>query len=104
MLGAENITKMVNAVDTPAAGRKALCYSVIAMASYDYRKARVARDKRGQEKIEQFFRSRYFDIFGRGKVNGNYIIDRLKKESIEEVYAILRVDRGILDGEICESE
>ena len=38
-----------------------------------------------QQTIERFFRGRYFDVFGRGRVNGNYIIDGLKRETIEEV-------------------
>lgn len=92
----DNITKMVNAVTTPDEGRRALAYAVIAMAAYDYRKARVGRDTMKQQTIERFFRGRYFDVFGRGRVNGNYIIDGLKRETIEEVkerlYGMSEVD------------
>ena len=92
----DNMTKMVNAVTTPDEGRRALAYAVIAMAAYDYRKARVYRDDMKQKTIERFFRGRYFDVFGRGRVNGNYIIDGLKRETIEEVkkrlYGMSEVD------------
>ena len=98
MLGAENITKMVNAVDTPSSGYKALAYSVIAMAAYDYRRARLNRDGYAQKSIEHFFRGRHFDTFGRGRINGDYIIDTLKKETLDEIKKMLH--RGLSDGEV----
>lgn len=92
----DNMTKMVNAITTPDEGRRALAYAVIAMAAYDYRKARVNRDAMRQQTIERFFRGRYFDVFGRGRVNGEYIIDGLMRETIEEVkmrlYGVSEVD------------
>lgn len=92
----DNMTKMVNAITTPDEGRTALAYAVIAMAAYDYRKARVNRDAMKQQTLERFFRGRYFDVFGRGRINGNYIIDGLMRETIEEVkmrlYGMSEVD------------
>lgn len=99
MLGAENITKLVNAVETPSSGYKALAYSVIAMAAYDYRRARLNRDGHTQTSIERFFRGRHFDTFGRGRINGDYIIDTLKKETLDDIKKMLR--RGLDDGEVC---
>ena len=100
MLGAENITKLVNAVETPDAGYKALAYSVIAMAAYDYRKARLAKDRYALTSIERFFRGREFDTFGRGRINGDFIIDTLKKETVDDIKKMLH--RGLSDGEVCE--
>lgn len=85
MIGTENVTKIINAVSTPRQGYRALSMAVIAQAAYDYRKARINRDKYMMDSIERFFRGWLFDIFARGRIDGNYIADKLKNESISEL-------------------
>lgn len=92
----DNMAKMINAIKTPEDGYRVLAYAIIAMAAYDYRKARVQHDRMKIQTLERFFRGRYFAMFGRGRVNGEYIIDQLKRESIEEVQR--RLYGNVLNG------
>ena len=82
----DNMTKMVNGITTPDEGYKVLGLAVIAQAAYDYRRARLQRDTMKIKTLERFFRGKYFNVFGRGIVSGDYIVDELMKESIDEVY------------------
>ena len=92
----ENLTKMINAITKPSEGYKVLAYAIIVMAAYDYRKARREKDEYAMKTIERFFRGNRFSIYGRGVINGDFIIDGLIKESEEELNKILF---GMGDGE-----
>lgn len=57
-----------------------LAYAVIMQAVEDYKTA-LARGEEGKIKeLEHFFASSYFDVLGMDKVNGEYILRRLKEE------------------------
>jgi len=85
VIGTENVTKIINAVSTPDQGYRALSMAVIAQAAYDYRKYRLKRDKYLMESTERFFRGWLFEIFARGRIDGNYIADKLKNEPMSEL-------------------
>lgn len=55
-----------------------MSYAVIMKAVEDYKKALKRGDKGRIKELENFFASPYFDVLGMDKVNGEYILRRLK--------------------------
>ena len=78
----ENINKLLSKVKTPDDGYKALGFAIVVEAAEDYRRARAYGDKYAMQSIERFLRSWLCYLFS-GGVDGDYIISKLRKETIK---------------------
>lgn len=65
---------------TSVNGYELLCGAICKEAVNDYRAALLLEDKERQEKLERFFRSDWFVFLVNDKVQGEFVIEKVRKQ------------------------
>lgn len=97
MIHSENVNKLLSQVRTIDDGYRALAMAVIVQAADDYRVAKILGDEYKMSSVEHFFRSWLFDVFARGRVNGEYILRKLREEdpkNLKRMYSTYHLSKG----------